>query len=68
MDKRTALESTCDENSGRALDISSAPKPILTLGPNGPVGSGLLSLSDAIETVADMRDREAARLRDMRRR
>jgi hypothetical protein len=38
------------------------------LGLGGPVGSGLMPLSDAVEAAAEMRAREAARLRNMRRR
>lgn len=38
------------------------------LGPSGPAGSGLMTLSDAVEAAAAMRAREAARVRDMRRR
>ena len=38
------------------------------LGPTGPAGRGLLSLQHAVEAAADMRAREAARIRDMRRR
>ena len=38
------------------------------LGMRGPTGSGLMRLEDAVEAVAEMRDREAARVRDLRRR
>jgi hypothetical protein len=41
-----------------------------TLGPlglSGPVGSGLMTLTDANEAVAEMRAHAAARIRDMRR-
>ena len=46
-------------------DLGFTPGPI---GLGGPAGSGLMSLSDAVEAAADMRAREAARRRDMRRR
>jgi hypothetical protein len=38
------------------------------LGMTGPVGSGLMPLDAAIEAAAEMNRREAARLREMRRR
>ena len=38
------------------------------LGPHGPAGSGLMSLTEANEAAAFMRQREAARLREIRRR
>ena len=52
-------------------DDSSASEPhgpdIGPLGMGGPTGSGLLSLQDANEAVAEMRAREAALLRNLRR-
>jgi hypothetical protein len=43
--------------------------PLGMSGPlSGPVGSGLMPLSEAVEAAASLRAREAARLRDMRRR
>jgi hypothetical protein len=51
------------DQSDLSVDLGLGP-----LGPNGPTGSGLMSLSDAVEAAADMRARHAARLRDMRRR
>ena len=51
---------------------SSASEPynpgVGPIGLGGPVGSGLMSLSDAVEAQAAMRAREAARQRNMRRR
>ena len=47
-------------------DDHTAP-PFGPLGPNYP-GGGMLSLQDAIEAASVMRQREAARLRNMRRR
>jgi hypothetical protein len=54
-------------------DDSSASEPhgpgVGPLGPNGPTGSGLMSLADAVEAASEMRARAAAaRTRDMRRR
>ena len=50
-------------------DLSEPLSPTLgPLGMNGPVGSGMLSLQDANEAVAEMRAREAARVRNLRRR
>ena len=48
-----------------SVDPGFTPGP---LGLGGPAGSGLMTLSDAIEAASVMRRREAARLRDMRRR
>ena len=63
------------DGSGTATpdaDDSSASGPLSPdvgpLGMNGPVGSGLMSLSDAVEAAAEMRARQAVRMRDMRRR
>jgi len=56
-----------DPDSSRSVDLGATPYP-RPLGPTGPTGSGLLSLQDAVEAVAAMRAREAARIRDMRRR
>ena len=42
--------------------------PFGPLGPTGPVGSGLMPLDAAIEAASVMRQREAARQRNMRRR
>ena len=47
-----------DPSSSLSVDLSPSPIP----------GGGLLSLSDAVEAAAAMRAREAARVRDMRRR
>jgi hypothetical protein len=53
-------------------DDSSASGPyspdVRPLGLTGPAGSGLMRLEDAVEAQAAMREREAARIRDMRRR
>ena len=58
-----------DPSSSLSVDLSGTnPGP---LGVNGPVNSGLMSLSDATEAVADMRARQAAQaahVRDLRRR
>jgi hypothetical protein len=51
-----------------SLSVDLGGRNLGPLGPNGPMGSGMLSLSDAVEAVSDIRAREAARLRDMRRR
>jgi hypothetical protein len=60
---------TPDDPSSSASGAHS-PDRIYTgpLGLTGPVGSGLMPLSDAVEAAAVMRAREAARIRDMRRR
>ena len=42
--------------------------PFGPLGMNGPVGSGLMSITEANEAVAEMRARQAARIRDINRR
>jgi hypothetical protein len=52
-------------------DSSLSVNPGLGVGPlgmSGPVGSGLMSLQDANEAVAEMRQREVARQRNLRRR
>jgi hypothetical protein len=64
-----------DDGSGTATpdaDDSSASEPydpgFGPLGPTGPAGSGLMPLDAAIEAASVMRQREAARLRNARRR
>jgi hypothetical protein len=48
-----------------SVDLGATPLVTGPLGLGGPVGSGLMSLSDAVEAAAEMRRR--ANLRDMRR-
>jgi hypothetical protein len=55
-----------EDDSAGSVELSR--RNLGPLGPNGPVNSGLLSLSDAVEAVSEMRQREAARTREMRRR
>jgi hypothetical protein len=50
-----------------SVDLGATPYPG-PLGPTGPAGSGLMRLEDAVQAQAAMRAREAARIRDMRRR
>ena len=55
-----------DSRSSASVDLGA--KNLGPLGMHGPVNSGLLSMQDANEAVAEMRAREAARMRDLRRR